>query len=59
MPSAVGLSMANRQPLQRLSPAGVRIPSVLDRPTIFLEEQMIVIDLSRATHFVAQCELTM
>jgi len=30
---------------------------MLDRLTIFLEEQMIVIDLSGAFHLVAQCEL--
>jgi hypothetical protein len=33
------------------------IPSMLDRLTIFLEEQMIVIDFSGASHLVAQCEL--
>ena len=30
---------------------------MLDRLTIFLEEQMIVIDFSGAFHLVAQCEL--
>jgi len=57
MASAVGFSIPDRQLSQRLSPAGIWIPSMLDRLTIFLEEQMIVIDLSGAFHLVAQCEL--